>query len=66
MLYCVNWTDPVEKKRRAPGTLIREEKYPNIAFKSLQEWWRGFSLVNKDLLMWVTYGIVSLSLSIYI
>ncbi|CAK9012882.1 unnamed protein product [Durusdinium trenchii] len=37
MLYCVNWTDPVEKKRRAPGTLIREEKYPNIAFKSLQD-----------------------------
>lgn len=37
MLYKVNWTDPVEKKQRAPGMLIREEKYPNIAFKSLQD-----------------------------
>ncbi len=37
MLYKVNWTDPVEKKQRAPGMLIKEEKYPNIAFKSLQD-----------------------------
>lgn len=37
MLYKVNWTDHVEKKQRAPGILVREEKYPNIAFKSLQE-----------------------------
>lgn len=49
MLYLVNWTDPVEKKRRAPGRLIREEKYPNIAFKSLQvtSWTRATQDLTK-------------------
>ncbi|CAJ1462396.1 unnamed protein product, partial [Effrenium voratum] len=37
MLYCVDWNDPVEKKKPAPGQLIQEQKYPNIAFKSLQD-----------------------------
>ena len=46
MLYKVNWTDFVEKKQRAPGILVKEEKYPNIAFKSLQEPWVGYGALQ--------------------
>jgi len=42
MLYEVDWSDPVPKQQKAPGKLIREEKYPNIAFKSLQDIIRTF------------------------
>mmetsp|Transcript_89258 Transcript_89258/g.158292 ORF Transcript_89258/g.158292 Transcript_89258/m.158292 type:complete len:692 (-) Transcript_89258:42-2117(-) len=42
MLYSVNPNDEIVPKQEAPGTLISEEKYPNIAFKSLQDIVRTF------------------------
>jgi len=42
MLYSVDFNIPITKGEKAPGTLIKEEKYPNIAFKSLQEIIRTF------------------------
>lgn len=37
MLYRVAPEDPIVPGRPAPGTLVHEEKYPNILFKSLHE-----------------------------
>jgi len=37
MLYSVDADDAILPKQPAPGTLLREIKYPNIAFKSLKD-----------------------------
>lgn len=37
MLYSVDPDSEIQPQRPAPGTLIKEIKYPNIAFKSLPE-----------------------------
>mmetsp|Transcript_16666 Transcript_16666/g.43032 ORF Transcript_16666/g.43032 Transcript_16666/m.43032 type:complete len:685 (+) Transcript_16666:53-2107(+) len=37
MLYRVDPNDPVVPGQNAPGTLVHEEKYPNIMYKSLKE-----------------------------
>eukprot|EP00931_Biecheleriopsis_adriatica_P060285 TRINITY_DN36191_c0_g1_i1.p1 TRINITY_DN36191_c0_g1~~TRINITY_DN36191_c0_g1_i1.p1 ORF type:complete len:727 (-),score=166.86 TRINITY_DN36191_c0_g1_i1:38-2188(-) len=42
MLYSVDSEQPFEPQKPAPGTLLKEVKYPNIAFESLQDIIRTF------------------------